>query len=117
MGIDEAAVTAGWEAYFEVMVLAEHQNKPLQQRMRHVVLLVMDISNMKKNIFIILFFTFFVTNLYANCSNLYRSLGSPSKVSLLWLDDKNGKQAEWALINKIKGNTFTLCSKVRTIII
>ena len=67
-----------------------------------------------RNIFIILFFVFFTTNLYANCSSLYRSLGSPSKVSLLWLDDKNGKQAQYALINKIKGNTFSLCSKVRS---
>ena len=40
--------------------------------------------------------------------------GSPSKVSLLWIDDKNGKQAEWALLNKIKikGLKLYLCSKV-----
>jgi hypothetical protein len=82
--------------------------------MMHAVQHVITIKNMKKNIFIILFFIFFTTNLYANCSSFYRSLGSPSKVSLLWLDDKNGKQAEWALINKVKGNTFSLCSKVRS---
>ena len=69
---------------------------------------------MKKNIFIILFFIFFTTNLYANCSNLYKSLGSPSKVSLLWLDDKSGKQAQYALINKIRGDTFYLCKKIRS---
>ena len=69
---------------------------------------------MKKNIFIILFFIFFATILYANCSSLYTSLGSPSKVSLLWLDDKNGKQAQYALINKIKGDTFYLCKKIRS---
>ncbi len=67
-----------------------------------------------RNIFIILFFIFFTTNLYANCSNLYKSLGSPSKVSLLWLDDKSGKQAQYALINKINGNAFYLCKKQRS---
>ncbi len=66
-----------------------------------------------KNIFLFLIFLLFSTNLYANCSQFYKSLGKPSKVSLLWLDDKNGKQAQYALINKIGGDQFTLCKRTR----
>jgi len=72
-----------------------------------------------KNIFLFLILLFFSTNLYApvlfqDCSSLYSSLGRPNKVSLLWLDDTSNKTGAYALINKIKGDTFYLCKKTRT---
>jgi len=68
-----------------------------------------------KNIFLLFIILFFTTNLYAqNCSDLYKSLGKPSKVSLLWLDSKSNNPGQYALINKINGNTFYFCKKVRS---
>ncbi len=67
-----------------------------------------------KNIFLFLIFSLFSTNLFADCSSLYSSLGRPSQVSLLWLDDKSKKIGEYALLNKVKGSTFYLCKRVRS---